>query len=265
MKRIVPGLLIAGCWLLLLLKGSFLLFCLIIVLIVFLAADEYLKMVDSREISFFERSFLNVTLIFPVIFICVIPDISRLPLAAVASFFILTCYFLYRYKDIEDAYNLFCRLVFGTIYIGALGAHFVLLRYLPEGASWLIIVSAITASSDSCAYFIGRAMGKRKLCPNISPNKTVAGAVGGLGGGVFAALVFALFLLPGCNWFFLIGSAVLLTIVGAVGDLTESIIKRGTGAKDSGYILAGHGGILDRVDSLLFAVPVLYYLLIFTI
>jgi phosphatidate cytidylyltransferase len=186
-------------------------------------------------------------------------------LSTLASFFALTCYILYRYKDIADSYNLFCRFVFGALYIGVLGAHLVLLRFQPDGGSWLIIASAITACSDSGAYFVGKAMGKKKLCPNISPNKTVEGAVGGVLCGITGAVFFALLLLPTVNWLFLIGAAFFLAIVGIAGDLTESIIKRGTATKDSGHCLAGHGGVLDRVDSLLFVCPSLYYLLAFSV
>jgi CDP-diglyceride synthetase len=109
MKRIVPGLLIAGGWLLLLLKGSTFLFCLVILPIVFLAAHEYLKMVDKRDISLFERMFLSFLPVLPVIFVCLNSDIQWLPLSFMVSFFAVTCYFLYRYKDIKENYNLFCR------------------------------------------------------------------------------------------------------------------------------------------------------------
>lgn len=265
MKRIVPGLLIAGFWLLLLLKGSIQLFCIIVLLVVLVASDEYVKMADGREKTLLERLLLSVLLAIPVFVICLSPELSTLPFGILCSFAGLTCYFLYQYKNIEDSYSLYCRLVFGSLYIGLLGAHLILLRFLPEGGSWLIIASAITASSDSGAYFVGRAIGKRKLCPNISPNKTVEGAVGGVFFGLLASVVFGLLLLPEINWFFLIGATVILTIVGIVGDLTESIIKRGTGTKDSGNCLAGHGGILDRVDSLLFVCPVLYYFLVFPV
>lgn len=262
MERIVPGLLIAGFWLLLLLIGSTQLFCLVIVLIVLIAANEYVKMADSRITSRTERWLLNVILSAPVVLTCLSPSTTVLPPAILGSFLALTCFFLYRYKNIGDSYNLFCRLVFGIVYIGVLGAHLVLLRFLPEGSSWLIIASAITACSDSGAYFVGKAIGNRKLCPNISPNKTVEGAAGGVLLGLLGAVLAAVLLLPAFNWFFIIGAAVLLGIVGIVGDLTESIIKRGTATKDSGKCLAGHGGILDRVDSLLFVCPILYYLLV---
>jgi len=262
MKRIVPGLLIAGFWLLLLLYGPTYLFCLVIVLAVLVAADEYVRMADGRNTSFAERWLVNIILTLPVVVTCFSPTAKALLPAVLASFLALTCYFLYRYRDLADGYNLFSRLLFGEIYVGVLAAHFVLLRFLPDGGSWLIVASAITACSDSGAYFVGRKLGNRKLCPNISPNKTVEGAVGGVLFGLLGAAVFALLLLSAVNWFFLIGTAVFLGVIGIAGDLTESIIKRGTATKDSGSCLGGHGGILDRVDSLLFVCPMLYYLLI---
>lgn len=260
MKRIVPGLLIAGFWLLLLLKGPILLFCLVVAVVALIAADEYVKMADKRAVAVWERWLLNGVISIPILTVSLNPRLAALPPALLLSFFSITCYCLYRYKDVEDIYSLFCRLIFGNVYVGLLGAHVVLLRFLPEGGSWLIIASAVTASSDSGAYFVGRAWGKRKLSPNVSPNKTIEGAVGGVLSGLLAAVFFAYLLLPEINWLFLVCAAVVLTVVGIVGDMTESIIKRGTGTKDSGNILAGHGGILDRVDSLLFVCPVLYYL-----
>lgn len=262
MNRIVPGLGIAGFWLFLLLQGSAQLFCLVITVIVLVAAWEYGKMVDCRQIAWPERWFLLVLLAAPVIVTCLQPNKEALLGALLGSFFALTTYFIVRYQHIADSYNLFCRLGCGILYIGALGAHLVLLRFLPEGGSWLIIASAITACSDTGAYFVGKSFGKRKLCPHISPNKTVEGAAGGVLCGLLGAILFAVLLLPTVNWFFLLGASIFLAGAGILGDLTESIIKRGTATKDSGSCLAGHGGVLDRIDSLLFVCPILYYLLI---
>jgi len=262
MERIIPGLLIAGSWLLLLLFGSIPFFNVIIVLVIVVAADEYVKMADPRGLPVTKRALIDCIIALPAVSVCFFPDPAILPLASILSFAALTCYFLYHYRNFSESYNLFTRLVFGLFYVGILGAHCSLLRALPEGANWLIIASAITASSDTGAYFVGKRFGRRKLCPNISPNKTIEGAVGGVGAGVMAAVFFAVLLLPSYNLFFIVTAATFLAIIGIAGDLTESIIKRGTGAKDSGSCLAGHGGILDRVDSLLFVAPVLYYLLI---
>lgn len=260
--RIAPGVVIAGLWLLLLLKGSPLLFGLVAALLVLWAADEYARMVDSRTLSLIERWLVNGCLALPTLLVCIRPQLSTLGPATLAAFFLIILYFLYRYQSLDNQFDFFCRLALGVVYLGFLCGHLVLLRNHADGAAWLVIGSAITAGSDSGAYFVGKAIGKRKLCPNISPNKTVEGAVGGVIAGVLSAVVLALLVLPAINWPFLLISSVLLCLVGIVGDLTESIIKRGTGTKDSGRCLAGHGGILDRVDSLLFVGPVLYYLVL---
>lgn len=265
MKRIVPGLLIAGLWLLLLLIGPAPLFNLVILILVLVAADEYIRMAFISQPSTLDRLVLDGIIALPVIVTCIKPVPSVLLPALIGSFALNVIYFLYRYRTLADCYSLMARLVMGIVYIGLLGAHLVLLRDLPDGASWILIASAITASSDSGAYFAGKRFGKRKLCPNISPNKTIEGAVGGLFCAIVASLVFALLLLPSWNVFTLIPVTVVLTGIGIAGDLTESIIKRGTGTKDSGSCLAGHGGILDRVDSLLFVAPVLYYFIIFSV
>jgi len=265
MKRIVPGLLIAGLWLLLLLKGSYYLFSVLISIAVFFAADEYLRMADQRQHSIPERILLNLLMMLPVAGVGFAPKSAALAPLLVAAFIGLTCYFLYRYKDLPDSYGLFTKLVFGLLYIGGLGSHLILLRDMVDGGSWLVVCSAVTASSDSGAYFVGKKFGKRKLCPNISPNKTVEGAFGGIGAGVLVGCLFSWLLGLNAGPFFLLFCTLVLSVVGIAGDLTESIIKRGTGTKDSGKCLAGHGGLLDRADSLLFAVPVLYYMVIFLV
>lgn len=131
---------------------------------------------------------------------------------------------------------------------------------LPNGASWLFITLGIAFGTDTFAYFAGRAFGKHKLYPEVSPKKTWEGSVGGLFGGVFVTIVFgSLFLVPELP----IIHAVILGVVGSafgqVGDLVESMLKRGFGVKDSGNLLPGHGGMLDRVDGLLFVAPAVYY------
>lgn len=137
------------------------------------------------------------------------------------------------------------------------------------GTNPIVLVMAIvpTVFCDIFAYFFGRAFGKRKLCPEISPKKTVAGSIWGLIGGVLAAFLIWLFMASGLvihalNWemdvvnFLILGAAV--AGVSQFGDLAASFVKRHYGIKDYGKILPGHGGILDRVDSILFALPVVY-------
>jgi phosphatidate cytidylyltransferase len=143
-------------------------------------------------------------------------------------------------------------------WIGAAG----LAVLVPAGLAMLalkpaevLLVLVLVWIADTAAYFVGRAWGKRKLAPSISPGKTWEGAAGG----VVAALAYAIicgFLIPGIAWAGLLAAAVLLAMVSIVGDLFESAAKRQAGVKDSGTLLPGHGGILDRIDSATAALPV---------
>ncbi len=157
--------------------------------------------------------------------------------------------------------------VFGIMYIGWLGSHLVMLRQLPStvgveesiGARLVFLAALLTWSTDTAAYLFGVAFGRHKLIPRISPNKTIEGGVGGLLGAALVGWIctktFTPFLTP------LAGILLGLTVgvVGQLGDLVESLIKRDVGIKDSAELIPGHGGVLDRFDSLLFTVPVLYY------
>ncbi|WP_457576727.1 phosphatidate cytidylyltransferase [Desulfomarina sp.] len=264
MKRIVPGILLAAFWLILLLKGSILSFNAVVCIMIFIGCGEYLRMAAGPDLGILSKWFLAGVLFLPVLGVSLLPGDGTLAATIFCSFFLLTFFIISRYRFLNDSYQLYARLIFGLIYIGFLGAHFVLLRQLDQGAAWLIIVTSITACSDSGAYFIGGAVGKHRMSPYISPNKTVEGAVGGLCLAVCGALFFSWLLFPEKNYLFIAAAAVVVGFVGIGGDLAESIIKRGTNTKDSGTLLAGHGGILDRIDSLLFAVPAMYYFLVLT-
>lgn len=168
-----------------------------------------------------------------------------------------------RYSTLDNVLEKLSLAIMGLVYVSFCGAHVVLIRQFEHGVAWLFVLTAITAASDTGAYYAGRAFGRRKLCPAISPGKTVAGGIGGLVGGVLLAVLVGLFLLPEVHVLRLGLVAALLVVIGVTGDLAESVIKRATGRKDSGTILAGHGGLLDRVDSILLTAPVLYYLLVY--
>jgi phosphatidate cytidylyltransferase len=132
------------------------------------------------------------------------------------------------------------------------------LRQLDDGLYWLMIALLCTWVCDTAAYAVGKLWGRHKFFPAVSPKKTWEGAVGGLIGGLLAAVGLGRWLVGlSVGWGLLLG----LAIVGAAtfGDLAESVIKRQVGVKDSGQLIPGHGGMLDRIDSLLFVVPVVYY------
>lgn len=145
--------------------------------------------------------------------------------------------------------------VLGAVYPGLMLSALVSLRQLQTGQWWIILTLAVTWLNDTCAYFAGRFFGKRKLYPRISPKKTVEGAIGGTLGSIVGAVVVQHFWLPQLPAWgaVLIGAGA--SVLGPIGDLSESMLKRAYGAKDSGRLLPGHGGILDRIDALLFTGP----------
>ncbi len=260
MNRVIPGLALAFCWLLLLLKGSVVIFALVLFAGMFIAAYEYGKMTLS-SVSLVEPIFLAIILTLPVLSTFFIPVLG-LNGGLTLAFLLLSFWTLTTYKQSTESLAFFSKCCLGLLWVGFLGSHLLLLRQLPDGNIWILILTGITAGSDSGAYYSGRAFGKHKLSPLISPNKTIEGALGGIITGIVVAFLLALILLETVPWIFVLIAAICLAIVGICGDLVESVIKRATGTKDSGTILGGHGGILDRADSILLAAPVLYYLLL---
>jgi phosphatidate cytidylyltransferase len=147
--------------------------------------------------------------------------------------------------------------VLGALYVGYFAAHLVLLRQLPDGVALTLLVLAAAWVGDSTAYFVGRGIGRRKLLPEVSPSKTVEGALGGLVGAVVGAL--AIGWAAGVPAVVALAGGLACGVASQAGDLWESAIKREAQVKDSGNILPGHGGFLDRFDGLLFAGVVGYY------
>jgi phosphatidate cytidylyltransferase len=151
--------------------------------------------------------------------------------------------------------------LFGVFFITWTLAHLILIREnQTQGFVFVLLTFLITWSTDTGAYFAGRFFGRRKLSPAISPNKTVEGAIGGIALCVFAAMTLGHFLrfIDPLPLFIL---ALIASAAGQIGDLAESAVKRWAGVKDSGSLIPGHGGVLDRFDSLILAAPMVYYFL----
>lgn len=149
--------------------------------------------------------------------------------------------------------------LFGVWYVAWLFGHLVLLRDVPRG-EWLVVFALwVTWLADTAAFYVGRVWGRTPLAPRVSPRKTVEGAVAALVGGGVAAVAAAVWFVPEFSWreAAVLGAAI--AAAGMTGDLVESLIKRGAGVKDSGGWIPSHGGLLDKIDGLLFTAPVIYY------
>jgi phosphatidate cytidylyltransferase len=166
---------------------------------------------------------------------------------------------LFRLQEIRQAASEAALILMGFLYVPLLLSHLVMIRMLPHGIPWLFLMMVIVMTGDSAAYYVGSSIGKTKLYPAVSPKKSVEGSLGGLAGSIGGAFVAKAIFFPELRAVDCVATALLLGILGQLGDLFESLIKRSCGVKDSGSIIPGHGGILDRLDSILFAGPVAFY------
>lgn len=174
------------------------------------------------------------------------------------------CVYLFGAGELTERLQCLLFTLLGGIYAGFLFPQLVLLFRHSQGRAWVFWVFLVVMIGDTAAYFVGRRFGVRKLAPNISPGKTVAGAWGYLGGAVVAGLAGAALLFEQLGWFEVALLSLALGVLGQLGDLFESWIKRVFAVKDSGRLLPGHGGLLDRLDSLIFpAVFTVAYLKVF--
>ncbi|KGP74019.1 phosphatidate cytidylyltransferase [Pontibacillus yanchengensis] len=149
-------------------------------------------------------------------------------------------------------------LLLSAIYVG-MGFYYLILTR-EAGVHYVFFALFLIWATDTGAFFFGKAYGKRKLWPKISPNKTVEGAVGGILLACLVAAIFQLIVSVHATFFVVIAVAILVSIFGQIGDLVESAYKRHYSVKDSGKLLPGHGGVLDRFDSLIFVLPILHFI-----
>lgn len=159
--------------------------------------------------------------------------------------------------DIDGALRRGLRASWGVLYTGGLLACLVMIAALPDGRRLFLSGVVAVAAADIGAYFVGRFLGRHKLAPRLSPGKTIEGGIGGLAAGALAGAVFAWWFLADTSPAAGAGLGVALALLSVGGDLLESSLKRAAGAKDSGTILPGHGGVLDRIDGHLAAAPAL--------
>lgn len=227
----------------------------------FYSLSKTLELKADASIGYLGAAALTVAFIFNAP--AAAPDLLLITLAGFVVLLLATQAFRFQ-KDFSKMLTGTGVTLLGVMYVAFLGGFLIATRVgfesIPGLSSKLLFFFfAVIFASDSGAYFAGRAFGKHKLAPAISPGKTVEGLIGGLiTAAAFAALCTWLFF-PELPYHYSIPLAVVMAAVGVVGDLAESALKRGSKAKDAANILPGHGGLLDRMDSLLFNAPILYY------
>jgi len=178
----------------------------------------------------------------------------------IGYFMIVTALSALRNISPAELFESQARLLWGVVYLGFLYPFVFAIRNISDtsGGDWLLFLFGTLWLSDTLAMFAGKTLGKRRLAPTVSPNKTIAGFLGGLLGGLIVAMIMSGWRLSEYFLLLLVGAGLAVSLAGQLGDLVESCWKRSLNIKDSSAIIPGHGGVLDRFDSLLFAVPVLY-------
>jgi phosphatidate cytidylyltransferase len=261
LKRWLTSLIALPILLYILLKGSPLSFMVLLALVSSAAHWEYLTICGLGRTTLEKTLSLVLGLLLLLSFSTALPSLPSFFL--VLGMFAYFLYYLLRYEQFPQLLPELALSCLGLLYIPFLLGHFFWLWQLPQGRYWLLWFLLVIFAGDTGAYYSGRWLGVKKLYPQVSPGKTVAGAMGGLAASLVVGLGFGLWLglsasLPG-----LFCLALLVAIVGQFGDLFESMLKRRAQVKDASSLLPGHGGLLDRLDSLTFTGAILFYLRVF--
>jgi phosphatidate cytidylyltransferase len=237
-------------------------FALIIAAAAIMGSYELYRMAGHRKVRPLTCLGLAVILLLVISPCC--PYTETKPIIVTAATIISLIWVLFRSPK-EEAFNNWAWTMAGIMLIGWTLSYWTALRDLETGREWTFWIMITIMINDSSAYFTGRAWGKRALAPDISPKKTWEGAIGGLVASIIVSIIFCLiFSLAITYW----QSAILggiISIFAQFGDLVESLIKRNVGVKDSGKLLPGHGGILDRIDSFILTGIVSYYFIIYAV
>ncbi len=260
LKRWITSLVALPLLIFLILKGGAFLFTVFICFVCMASLSEYYKIVlsntDFKVFGF--MPFLGFIAGCLIILASYFKKFDAVIIILYVNFITAAFYSLIVFRVNQRVSELFLKQIQGVFYIPVLLGFFVLIRNSSDGIVWIFFLLALVFSGDTGAFYGGRFFGKKKLCPWVSPGKTVAGAVGGIISNIIITLVFYRFFFSDYNLAGLLIMSVLSGAFGQVGDLFESVLKRAANIKDSGSILPGHGGILDRIDALIFAAPVIY-------
>ncbi|MGA9753755.1 MAG: phosphatidate cytidylyltransferase [Desulfobaccales bacterium] len=267
-RRWLTALILLPLLLLVLFKGGHFFFVLLLLVISGLAQWEFLGMFQPEADVFRRVKAITLGSVLLLSF-CTAQRATTLcnpsgPIfVLVGILFILFLFYLIAYSHIPDPTRDLMVNILGLLYIPLLLGHFVWLRYLGDGQWWIFWLLMVIMAGDTGAFYVGRTWGKTKLYPEVSPGKTWAGVVGGMASAGLVGVALGRWAIPRLSLPGLAGLALLLALVGLLGDLFESMLKRQVQVKDTSELLPGHGGMLDRLDSLLFAAPALVYIRLF--
>ncbi len=262
-KRWISGIIAVPILFAIIFYGSEVVFTAFITFVILGAVIEYNRMVFNGGFTWEKWEGLAVALLIPLAVFSGDFDI----VLAVIAFSLLGVFIIFLLRINTHSFDIVpvSKLVLGFMYIPFMLSHFILLRISQDGAIWIFLVLVIAFSGDITAYYVGKTIGKRKLIPLISPGKTVEGTIGLLVGSILGCLLFRGFFYQTISIFHAVTLGLLGGILGQLGDLCESAIKRTSGVKDSGSLILGHGGLLDRLDCLIFIAPFVYYYRLFVI
>lgn len=242
------------------LKGSAFLFAAMLALVAAIGIYEFYRMaMPTRKMELWLAAPTGSALLFlPLL------NDDKLTVAAIGLLFVVfSLLFLFRIRSVDTAAREVAFALLAFLYIPFMLMHLVQLRQTPFGIEWILVIMLIVMTNDSAAYYSGSAFGKHRLYPLVSPKKSIEGAIGGLIGSIGGTMLAKFTFFPQLTFTDAMLTALVVGIVGQAGDLFESLLKRSFGVKDSGSIIPGHGGVLDRLDSILFAAPVTYYYVLF--
>jgi len=230
----------------------------LLLFILYFATKEYVQILNCK--GFYPS--VKMIYITEVVF-AIIAYFQRFDLVAAAlSFAAIATFMWILFKGRQPYIANVATTVLGMVYCGWFPLHLLFLRNLEsarfdDGLGFVVMMFIAILLTDTGCYYAGTHFGKHKLAPVISPNKTIEGSIGGIICAVIGAMVIGWYL--GLEWYLSFTAGLLCTIFAQIGDLSESLIKRDAGVKDSGDILPGHGGFLDRCDSFILTIPVMYY------
>ncbi|CAN2042561.1 phosphatidate cytidylyltransferase [Candidatus Magnetomoraceae bacterium gMMP-15] len=220
---------------------------------------EYYSMFSAQSSQKYILSIIGLILALAMIWMAHIDFLAGIMGLIVLNLLIAAIISIFIFKNDPDLLYNISRQIMGIIYVPFLISYLMLIRNGEDGVVWIFWLLIMVFACDTGAFYVGKYMGKHKLCPQVSPGKTVEGFAGGLAACIICGIIFKFFFVPYITMESAFIISAVVGIIGPVGDLFESMLKRSSGVKDSGKLLPGHGGILDRIDALLFAAPVVYY------